>query len=213
MRTLLLTAFVCLSALVSSRAYAAPAAAPESIEVAIRQTLTPAHVRGLIISANQLIEKDVAKYRQHPDGTLIVEVPITREEMRADTVVSAVAYTADGRAFYADVRAVGGANYKQLHLSQPPCGSRKQSIVVSAVDLEPRLGDLQSLVDIRSKQRAQARAKISQAFSGDTLSRIRDLERDLGFQYSQPLSADLEPFELLDRLDRLARALETMKSS
>ena len=71
---------------------------------------------------------------------------------------------------------------------------------------------LQALVQVRAEKRALYQEKVSQLLSGEFLATLRRLETGFGLGGSVPLSADMSPYELSERISTLAVVLGNLES-
>jgi hypothetical protein len=98
----------------------------------------------------------------------------------------------------------------------PTAGTTKQASDIPACPQEeanPALNSdmtlIEKLVEIRARQRANRFEKLSALLKGDFLEKLRKFENGFGLVSEPKLSADLNPYDLVDRLARLNAALQT----
>lgn len=181
-------------------------AAEQLMEVQINTSIEPMSATGLLISSTRVIQKANASLERTSHG-LIVRFPIESAELDGDTMASAVVLAEDGQTAFGDMRPATIPTARSSFLSSKDCPAEQ----VRDVSTQSDLALFESLADIRSQRRAVQVQKVSLMLGGDFLERLRTLERGFGFSYPRPLSAELPPVELIDRLRRLQVAIQSYK--
>lgn len=191
------------------------------IEVSATIDFDPEQVTGLLLSSTGAIEKADPKVTKRAANSFLVTFPYKGEEIRPDTVATAMFISSNGKAAMADVHPVFLIeSLNKSHLSLPNCSLDnlgEEAAKLSA--LYNNRGVLQSLIEIRTSRRDLAKIKVAGLMQGDLLSTLRQIEKTGGFTYTKELSSDLEPYELLQRLYRIEliwnqidKMLETKKT-
>lgn len=182
------------------------AQAERQMEVQINTPIEPVTATGLLLSSSRVIQKTGATVERSAHG-LLVRFPIDPSELDGDTMASAVVLAEDGQTAFGDMRPATIPTARASFLSSPECPYEQ----VADVSTRSDLALFESLADIRSQRRAVQVQKVSVLLGGDFLERLRTLERGFGFSYPRPLSAELPPVELVDRLNRLKIAIQSYK--
>lgn len=185
------------------------AAESQTVEVNIRFKVEPAKVIGMLISSQRVINKSEINVRTLSDGTIVVSIPFDSSEIDADSVATAMALTADGQKFFADIKPLGLPAVRKSFMTLPPCPySPSVTTNLGNAYVVSGLGYLEQLISNRAKQRSQVQSRIRELMSDEFLAVLRKGEEVLGLNFSEPLSAALPPLELEQRLFRLSTALE-----
>ncbi len=182
------------------------AQAERQMEVQINTPIEATSATGLLLSSSRVIQKAGASVERTAHG-LLVRFPIDPSELDGDTMASAVVLAEDGQTAFGDMRPATIPAARASFLSSPECPYE----TVADVSTRSDLALFESLADIRSQRRAVQVQKVSVLLGGDFLERLRTLERGFGFSYPRPLSAELPPVELVDRLNRLKVAIQSYK--
>lgn len=75
--------------------------------------------------------------------------------------------------------------------------------------LQGQEGNYQALINIRQERREIVRSKIGLYLTPERLKELAGLEEGFGLSRQHPLSIELDPYELLDRLTRLKIAIKS----
>ena len=181
-------------------------AAEQLMEVQVNTPIEPTSATGLLISSTRVIQKANATLQRTTHG-LVVRFPIEPSELDGDTMASAVVLAEDGQTAFGDMRPATIPAARSSYLSSPDCPAEQ----VRDVSTQSDLALFESLAEIRSQRRAVQVQKVSLMLGGEFLDRLRALERGFGLTYPRPLSAELPPVELIDRLRRLQVAIQSYK--
>ena len=181
----------------------------QSVEVSIRHKIEPAKVIGMLISSTRVINKSDIQVRTLGDGTIVVSIPFESGELDDDSVATAMAVTADGAKYFADVKPIVLPSIRKSFLTLPACPeSTAITSNLGSAYVISGLGYLEQLIANRAKQRIQVQGRIKEMMTEEFLAVLKKGEEVLGLEFSEPLSPDLKPLELEQRLFRLATALE-----
>jgi hypothetical protein len=183
-------------------------AASRAVQIDVQSQIEPSTAVGLVISADkttQILDTTISK---SAPGVITVTIPVPESAIGPDTTVSAVVLSAKGEVVFGNVKPVLGAELDLSLTSIPLCPPEQVSIAA----LSSQVSLLEELHRIRQKRRDQAKAQAAQLLSEDLLERLQKLERGFGLARETPLSADLPPLELVDRLSRLNDALRSWET-
>ena len=185
------------------------ASEPGSLTVKVRVETKPAPTKaiGILLStggATQIADTTIQKVG---DKLYDVIFTVNRDSLSADSVATAMAISAGGDITFANVTP---ALLSEAHASLaniPECPSEDTTNVAKINQLAP----LKSLVSIRADRMALAQKKLAKSMDDQLLAKLRKFEEAFGFIHSEPLSAELPPQELTDRLARINYALAQYK--
>lgn len=162
---------------------------------------------GFLISSKGTIAKPKLALKKISDRAYLATIPLSKIELQNDTVVTAMAMLADGSIKFSEIKPafMPALRSSYLNLASCPIKAKKRGSIRADVFYDQPL--LQNLVDIRQAQRELVMLRVEQALSGAILDKLIKLEAVFGFVYSEPLSAKLPAFELLQRLSNLKQAI------
>lgn len=122
------------------------------------------------------------------------------------TAVLAMAEMEDGSTIFGDTRLVSTAQTTPSLASIPECS------VAGVIKADPsQRGLMESLVEIRTARRDVIKNRINTILSGATLEKARKLEELFGLARSEPLTAELPPTQIIDRVSRLTAAIKSYR--
>lgn len=192
------------------------------VEISANIDFDPDEITGLLLSSSGAIEKPKPRVIKRGNNSFLVSIPYLGSELAPDTVATAMFLSRNGKAAMGEVHPVFPIEeLNKSYLSLPDCSLDnlgEEAAKLSA--LYNNRGVLQSLTEIRGSRRDLAKIKISSMLQGEFINTLRQIEKTSGFTYAKELSADLEPYELLQRLYRIELAwgqidkmLETKKAA
>lgn len=120
----------------------------------------------------------------------------------------AMAEMADGTTIFGDTRLIETARVVPSLASIPECSVNG----VIKADASQR-GLMQSLVEIRAARRDVLKNRLKALLNTATLDKARKLEELFGLARTAPLSTDLSPTEIIDRVTRLSAAIKSYRSN
>ena len=179
------------------------------VEIAVTMQADPKSALGILMSSSGNVQVPVKAIERVNDSTVVVSVPYDDSSAARDTMVTAMILSEDGTPFFGGVRPLFAPDSKESSLHIPNCAPEK----ISEAAMQGQLSLLESLVEVRSQRRGVAQVKVAQVLDGKFLSDLKKLEHGFGFNYSQELSSDLNPVELIDRLSRISEAVSIAKQS
>lgn len=121
----------------------------------------------------------------------------------------------EGTTLIASILKDSSGNYITSELTSP-FESKAKAVCSNSIDdknlasAQPAI--LQALVQVRAEKRALYQEKASKLLSGEFLTTLRRLESGFGLGGSVPISADMSPYELSERISALAVILGNLES-
>ncbi|RIL11351.1 MAG: hypothetical protein DCC75_02510 [Proteobacteria bacterium] len=192
--------------LVSSAACAfAQQQTPAKIEINIDAPFEPAEAVGLILSEKGVYQRELDKIERASPRVLVATLSYLKESIPADAVATVLIRSEDGQIAAGSPRLVLTEDEWNSFWSLPQCPPEKFS--TSAATETGKLSLLESLVDIRARRRGVAQVQLAKALDQQYIERLRKLEAGFGFSYPEPLSAEMTPVELIDRLTRIVEVI------
>jgi len=176
-------------------------------QVEVEHVFNPTHAIGMLISKDGVVTKTIKDTKPSAlPGRMIVTFPYLASELKEDTLAGAMLeYEVDGNRItvFANLRPLYKSTKKGTHLELPMCPPELPQIRIAS----GAYGTLKGLIELRSEKRDLSKSEVESNMSGFFLSRLDQLESDLGLLKVTPLSPDLNPIELIDRLQRLHHGL------
>lgn len=175
------------------------------IPVAVRVESKPNLVRatGIVFSSRSAFQVPETTITKIGDKLYEVTFAVPRSKVQPDSVASAVATDENGGEVFASVTPALTSEAKDLLASVTECPGEDTSGAVSITSP----GTLKQLVDVRAERMDIVRLKIRRAMDGNVLAKLVKYEEAFGLTRAEPLSPDLPPAELFDRLSRIQHAL------
>ncbi len=210
--TAVATTLVALAPLLSSSNFARALDLPgNSIPVSVWVEAKPEPVRakGLIFSTTKSQEVSDATIKKIGDKLYEVSFSVSRSSLQDDSVATAVAYDAEGKASYANVTPALLSETRGILSSIKECPPED----TSSVALLSNPGTLQQLVDVRAERAQLVRLRIARILDRNFLAKLKKFEQVLGLSRVEDLNADLPAPELIDRLSRIDHAIKKFQSS
>lgn len=183
--------------------FSAPAVAQENLlHIDVNAVFEPRAAAGLLLGPGGSREV-AAEFEELPAGGYRVRFPVNPEKIEFGTAVTALVVGEDGRTAFGDVRSLALA---QSRRELPECAQE------SAVR-NNGLSIYQKLIRLREERRNLFKEGVEKEFTNELRDKLSTLERGFGLSTEPPLSADLEPLVLVDRLGRLKEALREYVAS
>ncbi len=179
------------------------------IEVTVDSAVEPTSAIGLILSQNETIQVPVKEMTLTTDNKMIISIPYNENDTPRDAMATAMLMSKDGELVFANVRRIFAPEPKDSYLDIPKCAPEK----VTEAALEGQTGLVESLVQIRADRRRVAQLAVANEMKGDFLARIQKLESAFGLSNPQPLSPDLPPVVLIDRLSRIIEGIKSFQTA
>jgi hypothetical protein len=181
---------------------------PLLIKVRLETKPEPTNAIGILLStdgAKQITETQIQKLS---DRLYEVSFEVDRKQLQEDSVATAMAVSAMGDISFANVTPISAENGGDLLGSIPDCAPEDPTQIAT---LE-QIGLVQQLVGVKKQRAALAKKKVAISLDEETAKKIQNFEAALGLSNVEPISADLPPTELVDRLSRLNFAIKRYKA-
>ena len=177
----------------------------KSIQINVDTELEPAAAQGLFVSASGPIQLPVGEVQRVADNKLVVPVYYKESEIPKDSLATAIIISEQGELAFGNLRPVFSPDPRDSFWLIPQCAPEK----INEAALAGQTSLLESLIEVRTERRRVALLALAAALNGDFLARLQKLEVSFGLENDPPLSAELSPVVLLDRLTRILKAIET----
>lgn len=187
---------------------ATAAHAQNTVQIQVQPSARPISVLGMIISKRGVLTQPIGIENLKPltTGGFIVPVALT-SEISSDAFVTALVVQEDKGIVMGDVRPATAASTPSYH-TLPDCPPER----AETGDVPGKLGLLDSLVKLRTDLREKYLAELQKQLTPDLVARLTRLEELFGIKQHPPLSADLPPAILADRLSRLMEAVNNYRA-
>lgn len=168
------------------------------IHTSVPTNFTPEEAYGIAIS-NDRVAVISGRMQQRENSS---SIPVVVSSGEGTTLVASILKDSSG-------------NYITSELTSP-VESATKALCPNSIDdknlasAQPAI--LQALVQVRAEKRALYQEKVSKLLSGEFLTTIRRLESGFGLGGSVPISADMSPYELSERISALAVVLGNLES-
>lgn len=162
---------------------------------------------GILLSADQVLQKPIKKLETTRHGTVVVGFEYLENEIRPDTVATAMLVSKDGEIAFGNVKPVLMSPADASAMLLPVCPS--QSVPIET--LRDQGGLLENLVATRLARRSNAQLRLSRTMDTDFLKKTRKLEKGFGLTWGEQLDPEMSPSELIDRLSRLVQAIKNVR--
>jgi hypothetical protein len=182
---------------------------PLKVQVELEGAVQPQQYVGLLLSADKVLQKKITSSEKSATGSILLTFSYLPSEVAPDSVASAYAISEDGRVAMAHVRPLFPEASPEALLALPTCPPEK--VATGSIKPEQR-GVLETLIEFRAARRELARDSVRRMMDGTFLEDLRQLEAKLGLGRVTPLSPELGPVELVDRLSRLTKALQNYQN-
>lgn len=180
-------------------------------EVEVESPFTPIRAVGFIIGHGTSRQVAAESFREGRAGTWIVRVPLPNEALDPNGFVTAVVMDDEARMAFGTVKPLAAPDTLDSWADLVTCQDEPSSL--RNASLAGKLALLESLVTLRAKRRENVQAQTRQALDEAFVERLAKLERGFGLTDVTPLSADLPPALLAQRLARIANTLRNFDAS
>ena len=170
------------------------------VQINVAASFEPQEAVGLLLSSQGVGEKRALKLEKVREGMYVVSFGYLKGEVRRDTFASAMVMSLSGKTAFGDIRGLYDSSRRESFYSLKRCP--RSSAAAQAID-PSKYGNYELLMAMRLERREMYRKEIADLMKGAFLSDLDKLEKRLGLIRGRPLSADLLPIELIDRLSRL----------
>lgn len=186
--------------------YSMPAFAekPTTVQVEVEAGFEAASALGILMSAEKFVHKPASKMEAGSGGKVIVSFPLENEELSGDVMASAMVMSAQGDVAFGNIKQISSEGQGASLSAIPECKAEE-------IKLTPAMsqhGVLESLVSVRVERLKYNKNRAAKLLSGEFLDRLREIERGLGFDTNEELSANLHPLDLITRLSNISQAMK-----
>lgn len=185
------------------------AAEEQSVRVTVNADFQPDSSLGLVISEDSALQKTKPRVEKHSSGLYVVTFSVARKEIKPGSLATAMLISNMGQVALGDLVSLQPNQPDPAVLALPECSLPPVSIEA----VRSQFATLDSLVNLRLRQRDLLRNSIGTELSSETLSKLQQLERGFGLELARPLSAELKPHELFERLARLKTAIANHRAN
>ena len=174
-----------------------------TIMIAVEAPFEPTSAVGLIINETATIQKTDATFSRGKHNEIIVAFPFREAEAKGGAMATAMVIAEDGMMAFGEMKPIESAEQRMVASELPDCPPEK----MKTVGLESQMGLLQKLLDVRAARRANVQTQIKDLLTPEFRSQLEKLEKGFGYVNARPLSENLPPLELNERLSRITAAL------
>ena len=186
-----------------------PVSAQENvIQVNVSGSFRPVGSQGLLMTKDKVISKPVINVELLANENMLVSIPYHPQEIADGAFATAILFGPQGEIVFGDVKMVTDAATAGSFYALPDCDMNP----AVPTGLNQQMGLLESLVEIRAARREAHQLRLKKTLSGSFVDKLSRLERGFGLNYNKKLSADLEAYELVDRLSRLNNAIRSYQA-
>lgn len=179
---------------------------PAVVTVDVEADFEAAQAIGILLSEKGLQQKLPAILTRISPVKYRVSFNYSPEQITPSTVATALLILENGKVVMTEPQlfSIVDDNIVKPAAIIPPCPPN--------LEMEARLhgqeGNYQALINIRQERRDVVRSKIGLHLTQERLDELSSLERGFGLARQHPLSPELDPLELLDRLTQLHIAIK-----
>lgn len=184
-------------------------ASNREIEVIVQLAAKPKPIEatGIIFSTTNSAQYPDASIKMIGDKLYAISFKIPESAVGGNTLASAFATDENGKISFGSVIPVMTVREGMQLGSIPSCEDENIDKVATITNL----GTLRQLIDVRTQRMEIIRTKMRQSLDKVLLEKMRKYEEAFGLPHTEPLSVELPPMELLERLSRIKNALEKYK--
>ena len=175
------------------------------VELAFKSPVTPVKVAAVFMNGVQAFSDTEIELRQQSKDVVIASVRYDNTELPSTFSVYAVGILPNGEVATTAVKEVKSDADLGSIFTMPLCPPEEPD-----QSLQSQLSVLASLVKVRAERRDNISKQLSNSLSADFLKRMNSYEAGFGFVYNTPLSKDLHPVELSERLTRVLIVLQRL---
>jgi hypothetical protein len=177
------------------------------VAVLVRAAFTPMQAVGIVFDAEGIREISETKISQTAQGDYRIDFSLPPEaRIGTGQLLSALVLSEEGEKAYGVVTPLDGGVVNAV-LVTPACEQK----VSSSLAVAGQYALLESLVDVRLARRKYSLEKIQSMMSAPWFEKVQRIEKGFGFVHDRPLSPELNPAELNERLFHILRAIESYR--
>ena len=179
------------------------------IEVTVQLSAKPKPIEatGMILSTSSSKQFPKARIEMIGDKLYAISFKIPENAVKSDTLASAYAIDENGKTSFSSVVPVMTAQEGLSLGNIPSCKDENIDKVATITNL----GTLRQLIDVRNQRIEIIRTKMRQSLNNILLEKMRKYEEAFGLPHAEPLSVELPPMELFERLSRIQNAVAKYK--
>ncbi len=179
----------------------------KKIVVPVHLDFTPVSATGVLIDKNisSLIKNP--KVRAQKNGYYSITFSYDPEKFSDKLMASAIIEGQNKETAVANVRLANKPSSEELLLSLPVCAK-----VDPPASLGDRISLIENLVRVRSEFKSNSKEKLKNIMNKETLEKLEKLEKGFGHNPKTSLSANLSPWELVERLSRIANSVKKYRT-
>ena len=200
--------FISLVLIAGVIAFASEAYAENSlVQVTVRAPFEATKGVGIIVTTAGTVRKELSKIEKGDGEEYVVSFEADSSVMGRDSYATAILSSEEGDVAYGNMKALSD-KVQDINLIKniPLCPIQTKQTAL----LESQAGTLQQLVRLRIEKKKLVRDAIASIMTEAMTMKLRGLEKIFGLKSDPELSPDLPALELLNRLNRIATALENV---
>lgn len=187
-------------------------AAENSVNVHVSHSFKPAKAVGLLLSPEGVIEKTGIDVDSAHEGFSILTIPFSSNEISDETKATAMVISEQGEIAFGEIQSLAHPSIASSNAKLPICTDTVSRSAVVDDTIFSNMANLESLLEIRKIRREFIQLELKKKLSGNTLQKLKNMEKGFGFNYDHELSAELPPVELTDRLFRVLTTIKSFES-
>jgi hypothetical protein len=174
-----------------------------TVRVRLEAKPEPVRAVGIVFSATSSMQFSETTINKIGDKLYEISFAVPRSVVKEESVATALGFDQTGLTSFANVIPVLSSDGRDLLASIPECPGEDGSRVATVASP----GTLQQLIDVRNERMNIVRFKLARLMDSDFLLKLQKFEEAFGFKHASPLSPELPPAELIDRLSRIQHAV------
>ncbi len=199
---------LCLSCLLcNSSAHAAKN--EQVLKIPVKAAFEPSSALGMLLSEDSNFQAADTKIEKHSSGSYVVSFSVPKQEIKQGALATVLLLSESGEVALGDLVSLEQNALDPAIIALADCAEPEVSIEA----VRAQFATLDSLVNLRVRQRDLLKDSISSELSGDLLAKLSQLERGFGLKLTEDLSSDLQPYELFERLSRLKTAIANHRAN
>lgn len=167
----------------------------------------PIEATGMLFSTSSSAQFPKASIKMIGDKLYSISFSVPESAVGSDTLASAFAIDENGKTSFGSVIPVMTPTEGMRLGAIPSCKDENIDKVATITNL----GTLRQLIDVRTQRMEIIRTKMRQSLDNVLLEKMRKYEEAFGLPHIEPLSVELPPMELFERLSRIKNAVDKYK--
>lgn len=178
-----------------------------TITVQVEAKPKPIKATGLLFSTSTTAEYQEADIRMIGDKLYAISFKVPKTAIQKDSLASAFAVDEHGKISYGSVRPATTAQESLDMAAIPTC----KDVNIEKIATITNVGTLRQLIDVRTQRMEIIRAKLGRALDKGLINKMQKFEEAFGLPHSEPLTINIPPLELYERLSRIKNAVHKYK--